>query len=402
LTLVNDPNNYGASSTSVLSFGFNGSVESLSTVNSYRASVPSSDNFQRPMLKRRDSSFSTSGPSATKEVYAFLFNDLILWTKVKSKVVKSIDGDAPSLTENSTKTFYGPQASARLKLCSMPAKVTNIVDHIPLSGKEENIPVYSNKEASQSAFFGGSLKSPELQRHHSLSKSRHSLRLDMASTQPKLAYQPLQFSCSVVHRNSETLTFQAGTAEAKRLWCDTLNGVMSSHVHRINDTADWWKERHQQRHTAIFNEATLMAPPSYRRCSNQEGIEVQDIVSMVGMLCPSGERMIPVADVNRHDSDNSITQSPISGGSRDSSDESSLMDLDTDNDVDEVAHYETNKMGSNQIAPSPFMPRSRAQKEWQNRANKLAMGLQEAGCEAPGKVIRMKFGQTTVRQRFHN
>lgn len=186
------------------------------------------------------------------------------------------------------------------------------------------------------------------------------------------------------------------------MWCMSLNDVLRSHVHRINETADWWKERQQQRNTAIFNEATLMAPPSYRRCANQEGVEVQDIVSLVGMLCPTGERMIPIAEVKRNDSNQSTTPSPVSGGSRNSSDESSLMDMDTDNatDASDAPPFLFSDVGPDQVAPSPFMPRSRAQKEWQNRANKLAMGLQEAGCEAPGKVIRMKFGQT-VRQRLH-
>ncbi|KAG2189135.1 hypothetical protein INT44_004277 [Umbelopsis vinacea] len=401
LTLVNDSSSEGVSPTSVLSFGFNGSVESLSTVSSFRTSTATTaDSFQRPLLKRRDSSFSISGSSATKEVYAFLFNDLILWTKVKSKVIKSINGDAPILAENSTKAFYGPHASARLKLCSMPAKVTNVVEHISSYVQEDIHPFYTNKESSQSTFFGGSLKSPDFQKQHSYSASRHSLRLDLGSSQPKLECQPLQFSCSVVHRNNETLTFQAATEEAKNLWCISLNDVLRSHVHRINETADWWKERQQQRNTAIFNEATLMAPPSYRRCANQEGVEVQDIVSLVGMLCPTGERMIPIADVKRSDNNHSTTPSPISAGSRDSSDESSLMDMDTDHDANDTPPYLFNDVGPDHVAPSPFMPRSRAQKEWQNRANKLAMGLQEAGCEAPGKVIRMKFGQT-VRQRLH-
>lgn len=141
-----------------------------------------------------------------------------------------------------------------------------------------------------------------------------------------------------------------------------------------------------------------MAPPSYRRCSTNEGVKVQDIVSIVGMLCPTGERMIQIADVRRNDTD-SKSPSPLSAESRDSSDESSLMDLDADNDMDESVQLPS-PLEADHVDPSPFMPRSRAQKEWQNRASKLAMGLQDVRCEAPGKVIRMKFGQATGRQRI--
>jgi hypothetical protein len=351
------------------------------------------------MMKRRDSSFSLSGTPATKEVYAFLFNDLLLWTKVKSKVVKGLAADIPTYSQSATKSFYGPHQSARLKLCSMPAKVTHVDEHVTaIRQGGEFHPFYMNSDASQSTFMGGSMKSPSSPKLHSLSASRHSLRLDMGSSQNKVECQPLQFACSVVHRNNETLTFQASTEQSKQDWCTSLNSVLRSHVHRINETADWWKERQQQRETAIFTEANLMAPPSYRRCSTNEGVKVQDIVSIVGMLCPTGERMIQIADVRRNDTD-SKSPSPLSAESRDSSDESSLMDLDADNDMDESVQLPS-PLEADHVDPSPFMPRSRAQKEWQNRASKLAMGLQDVRCEAPGKVIRMKFGQATGRQRI--
>lgn len=399
LTLVNDPNGSSLSPTSVLSFGFNASVDSFSTMNSFKTSVQGQDGVpQRPMLKRRDSTFSLSATSTTKEVYAFLFNDLLLWTKVKSKVVKNAGRDAPTHRERSNKAYYGPHPSARLKLCSMPAKVTHVVEHITCNRPGESNSFYMNSDASQSMFMGGSMKSPSSSRQHSFSSSRHSLRLDIGSSQSKVECQPLQFACSVVHRNSETLTFQASTEQAKQDWCKSLNSVLRSHVHRISETADWWKERQQQRETATFTEATLMAPPSYRRCSTREGVQMQDIVSIVGMLCPTGERMIPIADVNRNDSDRK-SPPPLSGESRDSSDESSLMDVDTDGDD---TQYAGTGIESDSTEPSPFMPRSRAQKEWQARASKLAMGLQEVRCDAPGKVIRMKFGQAVNRPRLQH
>ncbi|KAM3589178.1 hypothetical protein VKS41_000055 [Umbelopsis sp. WA50703] len=350
------------------------------------------------MLKRRDSTFGSPG---SKEVYAFLFNDLLLWTKVKSKPARGLNVEIHNHTTESSKAFYGPHAGARLKLCSLPAKVTHIVENVPIFRRPETTVFYMNRNASKSGYLGGSMKSPAAQKQHPFFASHHSLHLDIGSSQHIMEFQPLQFSCSVAHRNSETLTFQAVSEQAKAEWCSSLNNVQGSHVHRINETDDWWKERQQKKDAAIFNEATLMAPPSYRRTFGDTGVEVQDIVGIVGMLSPSGDSMIPIADVLRNDGNNKSPAS-LSKSSKDSSDESSLMELDADTEM-EVAVQSTlrDSYTGHLVEPveaSPFMPRSRAQKEWQNHASKIAMGIQDIRGEVPGKVIRMKFGQAS-RQR---
>ncbi|KAJ2962291.1 hypothetical protein NQZ79_g2522 [Umbelopsis isabellina] len=399
LTVVNDPNGGTNSPSGSAAFAYSPSVESFSTTNSFYSSREFQDpNPSKPMLKRRDSAFGSTG---SKEVYAFLFNDLLLWTKVKSKPARGPNVELHNHTTEPSKAFYGPHAGARLKLCSLPAKLTHVVENVPIFRRPETNVFYMNRNASKSGYLGGSMKSPAVQKQHPFSASHHSLHLDIGSSQHVIEIQPLQFACSVAHRNSETLTFQATSEQAKLEWCSSLNNVLGSHVHRINDTEDWWKERQQKKDAAIFNEATLMAPPSYRRTFGDKGVEVQDIVGIVGMLSPSGDSMIPIADVLRNDRDNKSPTS-LSDSSKDSSDESSLMELDADTDMDAaIPQSSFDSYGEPSVAPveaSPFMPRSRAQKQWQSRASKLAMGIQDIRGEVPGKVIRMKFGQPS-RQR---
>ncbi|ORX51664.1 Dbl homology domain-containing protein [Hesseltinella vesiculosa] len=135
---------------------------------------------------RKSHTFSWS--SQTKQLYVFLFNDMILCTKVRSKS-RTMEGDVKRAY------FYGPSANSLFKMVQDPGQLTFV---------DRSVARATSNDATGASF------------------EEH----------------PLQFICSIATKHITNYHFEATTTEEKKQWCAAMSSVLESHVQR----PEWWHD----------------------------------------------------------------------------------------------------------------------------------------------------------------
>ncbi|CAO3588876.1 unnamed protein product [Absidia cylindrospora] len=169
----------------------------------------------------RSHSFSSSTTSASnkKRLYVFLFNDMILCTKVRSKT-RIVEQDIKP------QNYYGPSPQALFKLEQSPGQLTFVDRSVSrlVEGKD-------NHHGSKTSLRFGSLR-----RTWSNHSSIHPSSTLVDSTSSDYEEHPQQFICSIATRHITNYHFETATADEKNQWCAKLEQVLESHVQR----PDWW------------------------------------------------------------------------------------------------------------------------------------------------------------------
>ncbi|KAG0165758.1 hypothetical protein DFQ28_008328 [Apophysomyces sp. BC1034] len=155
---------------------------------------------------KRSSSFSLSPQK--KNIYVFLFNDHILFTKVRSKTRQTPCGRSNA--------FYGPQPETLFKVVRTPGQLTCVDQTVTR-------PIEGNKQQQFPSW-----------RHH---------RVGSPTTHEA---HPLQFICSIAARHVFNMHFEAKTSEEKQAWCHHLETVLPEHV----KTPSSW---HLQRRSSMYS-----------------------------------------------------------------------------------------------------------------------------------------------------
>ncbi|ORZ12408.1 hypothetical protein BCR42DRAFT_420552 [Absidia repens] len=170
----------------------------------------------------RSHSFSSSTTSASnkKRLYVFLFNDMILCTKVRSKT-RVVEEDIKP------QNYYGPNPQALFKLEQSPGQLTFVDRSVSrlVEGKDN-----SHHGSKTSLRFGS------LRRTWSNHSSIHPSSSLMDSASSDYEEHPQQFICSIATRHITNYHFETATADEKNQWCAKLEQVLESHVQR----PDWW------------------------------------------------------------------------------------------------------------------------------------------------------------------
>ncbi|CAO3629560.1 unnamed protein product [Cunninghamella echinulata] len=170
-----------------------------------------------PNLPRsRSNSFSLI--SSKKTVYIFLFNDVIICTKVRSKT---------RVKDNYVKlgNYYGPSPDSLFKLILPPGQVTFIDRSVARlasnnNSKDDSI-AYSRKLSSQLSFS---------RKFSSLRQSRSSSNNSIYHTDYE--EHPQQFICSIATQHITNFHFEASTREEKEKWCKVLKNALETHLQR--------------------------------------------------------------------------------------------------------------------------------------------------------------------------
>ncbi|CEI98517.1 hypothetical protein RMCBS344292_12624 [Rhizopus microsporus] len=194
---------------------------------------------ETPKLRRRNSTFTISSRKHDR-AYVFLFNDLIVCTRERSRK-RSLAVDERGFAIIPSKgTYYGPSSDSLFEIIHSPGKLTMVNRHVT----RETSPISRRPSRKGSTFFQ-SLKrygsriidedtsTDTLDQPSPLSLSQHSLSfLSPEVSQPSTEEHPLQFICSIATRNLTNITFEAETEELKNTWCDYLESVLKEHVQR--------------------------------------------------------------------------------------------------------------------------------------------------------------------------
>ncbi|KAI9306807.1 Dbl homology domain-containing protein [Cunninghamella echinulata] len=177
-----------------------------------------------PNLPRsRSNSFSLI-PSK-KTVYIFLFNDVIICTKVRSKT---------RVKDNYVKLgdYYGPSPDSLFKLILPPGQVTfidrSVVRLANNNNSKDDSTTYSRKLSSQLSFS---------RKFSSLRQSRSSSNNSIYHTDYE--EHPQQFICSIATQHITNFHFEASTREEKEKWCKVLKNALETHLQR----KEWWNSK---------------------------------------------------------------------------------------------------------------------------------------------------------------
>ncbi|OAD71435.1 hypothetical protein PHYBLDRAFT_147932 [Phycomyces blakesleeanus NRRL 1555(-)] len=197
---------YGSS----ISFNPCGSVQSLYVHRPYLQRQSSAQSITSPhpnVLKRRNSTFSIK--EKKKHLYVFLFDDLIICTKIRS-TSREIDENIIAKVES----YHGPNPEALFRVVQEPGQLT-LVDR-----------TVTRKVARQdkTGRLLGSLRKPTAAAFNA-----------MYNSTTEYEEHPLQFMCSIASKRIVVYHFEAPTAHDKDVWCTRLQEASKLHV-RSPDT----------------------------------------------------------------------------------------------------------------------------------------------------------------------
>ncbi|KAJ8660558.1 hypothetical protein O0I10_003605 [Lichtheimia ornata] len=151
--------------------------------------------------------------SQTNQVYVFLFNDLILFTKIRSKRLSDIEISKPNST-------IGPHPATLFKLVLPPCQLTYL-DRCVKAKVSSSKPSLLNKSVRfRSNVFSSSS-------HITPSRSYHEHAMNGQDE-----IEPLQFMCAVAHKNVTNLCLEASSISEKEYWCNQLQSVWDQHCKR--------------------------------------------------------------------------------------------------------------------------------------------------------------------------
>ncbi|KAF1803354.1 hypothetical protein FB192DRAFT_1434719 [Mucor lusitanicus] len=243
-----------------------GTQQNLTTRFDNSSNVSFSSAVHPPPLSRRSSSFSLSSARKQKRTYVFLFNDMIVCTRERSKRRMSVVDNKVMAPPPRKESYYGPSADTLFKITHTPGRIT-LVDRAVMR------PAANSERLSRrgSALFQslrryGSRSQEEAPSNSSTSASDLSFSVPHHSEQPPpppspqqqqpstITYEkhPTQFICSIATKNLTNIQFEAETPEEKDMWCSHLESVLGEHVQRNYQQ----QEQKQQNYTSSDKDTT--------------------------------------------------------------------------------------------------------------------------------------------------
>ncbi|KAI8885520.1 hypothetical protein K501DRAFT_331840 [Backusella circina FSU 941] len=195
-------------------------------------------------LRRRSSAFSLNLKRSDK-VYVFLFNDLIVCTRERTKRRTSPTENKVMGPPPKKDTYYGPSPDALFKVTNAPGRVTMIDKAIT-----KEVPTIKSAPSRRGSALFQSLRRQGRYAENPVKKianntlrhaqSFNDIQQQGIDTNPKQHQHkkrdgedhPLQFDCYIATRNVANIRFEAQTPEDKIAWCTHLETVLGEHVQR--------------------------------------------------------------------------------------------------------------------------------------------------------------------------
>ncbi|KAI9490777.1 Dbl homology domain-containing protein [Zychaea mexicana] len=220
-------------------------VPSLSSSSSSSSSPTSSSSGKAAAYLAPQRSFSESSKQLfskqkKQHVYVFLFNDLILFTKIRTKRISQAESELRTNMSGGRK-LYGPAPDALFKLATVPGQITHL-DRIVLQQESASSNGTNNRSAWFGSFCRNGTSTTATSRSNGSSMLSRSYHQNLPQQQnPEQNVNPLQFTCSIASRNIVSMLLEAKTTEEKQLWCNSIDSVRDEHCQRSgtgNSTED--------------------------------------------------------------------------------------------------------------------------------------------------------------------
>ncbi|KAI9264854.1 hypothetical protein BDA99DRAFT_604204 [Phascolomyces articulosus] len=220
-------------------------------------------------------------------LYAFLFNDLVLFTKIRTKRISQAESE---LRANSAggRNFYGPCPDVLFKLATVPGQITHLERIVQL---QRGPPItqfmyHSNSTMTSSnrssSWFGSFCRSG----NNNNSKSKHSgntnsflsfcpyHRRQQHSPSDKMHVNPFQFICSIASKNIVNMLLEAKTEEEKQIWCERIESIGDEHCRRRGkNIGENSKQKNQQQQQPLATTTMTATPSSSSDNSNYANTE---------------------------------------------------------------------------------------------------------------------------------
>ncbi|KAL0140163.1 hypothetical protein V8B55DRAFT_1504756 [Mucor lusitanicus] len=231
-----------------------GTQQNLTTRFDNSSNVSFSSAVHPPPLSRRSSSFSLSSARKQKRTYVFLFNDMIVCTRERSKRRMSVVDNKVMAPPPRKESYYGPSADTLFKITHTPGRIT-LVDRAVMR------PAANSERLSRrgSALFQslrryGSRSQEEAPSNSSTSATTTASPSPQQQQPSTITYEkhPTQFICSIATKNLTNIQFEAETPEEKDMWCSHLESVLGEHVQRNYQQ----QEQKQQNYTSSDKDTT--------------------------------------------------------------------------------------------------------------------------------------------------
>ncbi|RCH78926.1 hypothetical protein CU098_003826, partial [Rhizopus stolonifer] len=191
-----------------------------------------------PRLRRRNSTFNLSSKKQDR-AYVFLFNDLIVCTRERSKKKPTVLDERGFDTACKQGYYFGPSPNALFEIIHAPGKITMVDRHV---ARETMAPPTGKLPRKGSGFlqsfkrYGSRVTDDESNNMNNLDESLMSYpsqqSLSSIKQEDAIEEHPLQFVCSVATKNLTNIRFEAETVEEKEVWCNHFDRVLKYHVQR--------------------------------------------------------------------------------------------------------------------------------------------------------------------------
>ncbi|KAI8098047.1 uncharacterized protein B0P05DRAFT_460925 [Gilbertella persicaria] len=237
-----------------------------------------SSSIHPPTLSRRNSTFSLASKKQ-KRAYVFLFNDLIVCTRERTKRKTSQTENRMMAPPPKKDSFYGPSPDTLFKITHTPGKLTlvdkNVVrEACPNSEKLsrrgsalfQSLRRYGSRSNEDSDFPASSYSAP-------FYKDAQQMQVQQVTYEK----HPLQFICSVATRNLTNIHFEAETPEEKEIWCHYLESVLEEHVQRNTQQQQQKEEPFSVEYSQTSSQRASLSPTN----SHYSFESVSSIDSMV-------------------------------------------------------------------------------------------------------------------------
>ncbi|CAO3675805.1 unnamed protein product [Rhizopus stolonifer] len=191
-----------------------------------------------PRLRRRNSTFNLSSKKQDR-AYVFLFNDLIVCTRERSKKKPTVLDERGFDTACKQGSYFGPSPNALFEIIHAPGKITMVDRHV---ARETMAPPTGKLPRKGSGFlqsfkrYGSRVTDDESNNMNNPDESLMSYpsqqSLSSIKQEDVIEEHPLQFVCSVATKNLTNIRFEAETVEEKEVWCNHFDRVLKYHVQR--------------------------------------------------------------------------------------------------------------------------------------------------------------------------
>ncbi|KAI7860496.1 Dbl homology domain-containing protein [Circinella umbellata] len=227
----------------------------------------SSGSFAPPQRSFSESSRHFFTKQKKQPLYVFLFNDLILFTKIRTKRISQAENE---LRANSSggQNLYGPAPDLLFKLVASPGQITHlervVLQRGPPTLINNNTSTATTASINRSAWFGSFCRSGSSSTKGDKSKGTGSMLSSRSYHQHQqnsedLNVNPFQFMCSIASKNISNMLLEAKTVEEKQIWCDCIESVRGEHCQRgnVGENSSSSSNKQEQHQSLATEETTL-------------------------------------------------------------------------------------------------------------------------------------------------